>query len=169
MGFKNKKKIDFVPLELSESNVQVIYNRCITTYFDSNETTKRILFSETFGYEKNAIPKAFHRNKLIQSKFIIRYLYGQLLDIHNNYNTVHRLSIQSATKIYTDKIWTTNPEVLMQFLYLGSASNILGPFESEKNNAALINSTLKPTLSPNDPHFSDWWEQHKSEWETPNE
>ena len=34
-----------------------------------------------------------------------------------------------------------------------------------KTNTSVISSELKPTLSPEDPNFPAWWEEHKSEWE----
>lgn len=31
----------------------------------------------------------------------------------------------------------------------------------------MISISITPTLSPKDPNFPEWWEQHKAEWETP--
>lgn len=35
----------------------------------------------------------------------------------------------------------------------------------ENGNTTRFMSAVKPTLSPKDPNFPAWWEQHKSEWE----
>lgn len=53
----------------------------------------------------------------------------------------------------------------MEFLHLGNAVKILGPFSSLAKKAPLL--TIKPTLSPKDPNFPTWWEEHKAEWEAP--
>jgi len=54
----------------------------------------------------------------------------------------------------------------MKFLYLGKATYLITPFDSENKTATLI-SSFTPTLSPKDPNFPAWWEQHKAEWEEP--
>lgn len=52
----------------------------------------------------------------------------------------------------------------MDLLYLGSAQDLIAVFEAKDMTTNFMKS-IKPTLSPKDPNFSAWWEQHRSEWE----
>lgn len=55
--------------------------------------------------------------------------------------------------------------ILLEFLHLGNAIEIMTPFDAINKKATVLR--IKPTLSPRDPNFQSWWAQHKSEWETP--
>ncbi len=50
-------------------------------------------------------------------------------------------------------------------MHLGRALNQTTNFVAKNNDAHLL--TLNPTLSPRDPNFPAWWEEHKAEWEQP--
>lgn len=49
------------------------------------------------------------------------------------------------------------------------ANGNINPFTLYDDRKSLVTdiSHLTPTISPKDPNFPEWWEQHKSEWETP--
>lgn len=53
--------------------------------------------------------------------------------------------------------------ILLELLHLGVATGSITPFFADSKTASLI--AYKPTLSPSDPNFPAWWEEHKSEWE----
>ena len=98
----------------------------------------------------------------VYSPETIKYLYGQLSLIHKGQYFI--TSEQGKIK-YGDTQWTENNGVLMEFFHLGAGAHIMTPFVAKVQRAGLVN-TLVPTLSPKDPAFPAWWEQHKSEWET---
>jgi len=52
--------------------------------------------------------------------------------------------------------------ILMEFLHLGYIANIYPIF---KKNVGVGLVLRYPTLSPKDPNFPAWWEEHKFEWE----
>ena len=54
---------------------------------------------------------------------------------------------------------------LMQLFYLGIASNVIYPFTENGNSSFKNMRSMKPTLSPKDPNFQVWWQEHKSEWQ----
>lgn len=61
----------------------------------------------------------------------------------------------------------------MKFFYLGNAAGILTPF-SAKGNVSAISEDIKPTLSPRDSKFMEWYKKYeadkkKSEGPTPDE
>lgn len=161
MGFKNKKPV-FTPLDLNEENVHTIFNRCLAT--DKTKNTQHItLFLNALGFSENSKPIIFDKEKLESNQQQIMYLYGQLNDTHQN---VIRITPNSASIKYNSEKWTNNSSIMMEFLHLGCATLAILPFRAETMAAGL--KCELSTLSPKDPHFSDWWEQHKSEWETAN-
>lgn len=161
--FKKKfSDISYVALDLNEGNVQEIFNRCMAKE-TSQETTGSCLYFRAFGYEKEDTGISFDKKQIILNKSAIQYLYGQLKPIHIQQNN---LKIEDFEKIYLGTDWTKNKASLMQLIYLGSSEDlrILSPFVA-KNNSTTLLMPVKPTLSPKDPNFPAWWEEHKSEWE----
>ena len=55
---------------------------------------------------------------------------------------------------------------MMQLIYLGisKAVKLLTLFNAEAGGTALY-APIAPTLSPKDPAFPAWWEEHRAEWE----
>ena len=51
----------------------------------------------------------------------------------------------------------------MQFLCLGNIINAFPSFLAQIDSTVLLLNDS--TLSPKDPAFPAWWEEHKSEWE----
>ena len=80
-------------------------------------------------------------------------------------NSVHtdEDSDSSVMKNYQGKIWTMNKGTLLQFFHLGVGSNTIDSFTRRGNSG--FKYKIPATLSPKDPAFPAWWEQHKSEWE----
>lgn len=155
---------NYVCLELNEGNVQSIFNRCLAKQ-NSQETTGSCLYFRALGYEKEDTGISFDKKEIFLNKKNIEYLYGQLKPIHITQNI---LTIEDFSKIYFGTDWTQDKASLMQLIYLGSSEDfrILSPFVA-KNNGTTLLFPVKPTLSPKDPNFPAWWEEHKSEWEEP--
>lgn len=179
MGFnlnrakEKSKENKFIPIDLNEGEVQAIFNRCLATDM-SKEKSSVVLFSTVFGYNKNdEILIQFDKDRLQKDKKNIEYLYGQLDEvhkngnIHNDRNTKH-VTIQDFSTLYSGAIWSFDKSTLLKFLYLGCTPEMLliKPF-NKKINGTDISTHIKPTLSPKDPNFPAWWEEHKSEWEEP--
>jgi hypothetical protein len=149
----------FHPMDLNNSSVQAIFNRCL-----KKDNTKEIrystLFNKDLGYEKTDIPVHFDKDLIKQNTKIIKYLYGQLSVIHNGLFSVTFDTVQIK---YDGTQWTKNNGIIMEFFHLGVAANIMSPFSANSQCAGFIK--IEPTLSPKDPNFPTWWEEHKSEWE----
>lgn len=169
MGFnlnkaKQKKEAivnSFTPCDLNEGNVQAIFNRCLKTD-ETKEIEYTTLFKKEFGYEKTETPVHFDRDILDQNIPTIKYLYGQLKRIHEG---LFSINSDNGRIKYDETQWTKNNGILMEFLHLGVGAYIMTPFMAKGQKAGLIE--IKPTLSPKDPNFPAWWEEHKSEWEEP--
>lgn len=174
MGLKDKmlaksaqitaERKGFTPLELNEGNVQAIFNRCLAKEGTLEENiAKSILFSRTLGYKpSDEVMIRFNKQKLLADEKNIRYLYGQLRDVHQKSD---KISTDSISYTYLDKKWTNNKARLLELLYFGGtrAVNLISPFSAKDSSAGIVD--LKPTLSPKDPAFPAWWEAHKAEWE----
>ena len=189
MQKKAEKPPEFIPIDLNEGNVQAIFNRCLATEDTPEEQVSRsILFSRTLGYRpEDEIVFYFDKEKLLENKKNIYDRYGQL---NHTWNRAGDIALGSTRVTYSGTNWTGNNTCLWELLYLGCTNEIdlLSPFNNEvfkkfckdddddaywknlcapsdKDTACLVVEKLTPTLSPKDPAFPAWWEQHKSEWE----
>jgi hypothetical protein len=170
MGLRDKyKKRDenswFEPLDLTEGNVEAIFNRCLSNP-NSKQTTSSTLFPVTYGYKSGSEKLIqFDEEILLKNKKNIEYLFGQLQEVHAS-NKKHNVTIDDYNTTYKSEHWTKDKATLLKLLYLGVSDKTLciSPF-SAKTSTSMVSSSIKPTLSPKDPNFEAWWGEHKSEWE----
>ncbi len=158
----------FKPQELNKMNIQAIFNRCLEKP-DTKETTTAILFPTTTGYEFGVdLGTAFDKEIILKNKRNIEYLFGQLQIVHNGQvGDQHRHTENAFCHTYQGKAWTAErTPPLLHLLYLGATNetNLVSLFRKKDETTHLI-WPIKPTLSPKDPAFPAWWEEHKSEWE----
>lgn len=149
----------FEPLELTEGNVQAIFNRCLKTA-ETKEIEYATLFREDLGYEKTEIPVHFDKKRLKTNEKAIRYMFGQLAVVHKGKFTITE---DEGTIKYDGSRWTANSGIRAMLLHIAAGAHIMTPFVAKEQRAGLIK--LSPTLSPKDPNFPAWWEAHKAEWE----
>ena len=157
----------YVALELNEANVQAIFNRCLKKE-DTKEVVRTALFMTLLGYtDKEEIVIAFDKDALRKNEKNIRYLYGQLKSIHMSPNETRRQTLDDFRETYMNSIWTHGKSAALELLYLGSNSvlGFVGPFSKKQNDTTTVSKTITPTLSPKDPAFPAWWEEHRAEWE----
>lgn len=152
MGFKNKKVIKFVPIDLNEANVQTIFNRCLATE-DTDIVISVSLFSKE-EHEKVDTPITFDKEEIEKERKNIRYLMGQIKSVHEDLSIMYSTI---GTQKYNGEIWTAEPENLMKLLYLARAAGIMSAFG--KCLAGL--KYIAPTLSPTDPNFAEWYQNAK--------
>ena len=189
MGFLNKKPImkteGFHPIDLNEDNVQAIFNRCLATdsttehiksvlyhkewdYLTDSDLTEELMeeLNEKLWYTGRDHLILFDKKALLDNLKNIRYLYGQLIAVHQDTNSIHTVedSDSSVMKNYQGKIWTMNKGTLLQFFHLGVGSNTIYSFTRRGNSG--FKYKIPATLSPKDPAFPAWWEEHKTEWES---
>lgn len=170
--------------ELTEANVQAIFNRCLATD-NTTEHVKSLLYHKEWDYLKDSDLTEelteelneklwytgsdhlilFDKKALLDNLKSIRYLYGQLIAVHWDTNSIHtdEDSDSPVMKNYQGKIWTMNKGVLLQFFHLGVGSNTIDSFTRRGNSG--FKYKIPVTLSPKDPNFPAWWAAHKGEWE----
>ncbi|MBQ8604196.1 MAG: hypothetical protein IJ410_05070 [Oscillospiraceae bacterium] len=157
----------FHPTDLNEGNVQAIFNRCLRKA-ESKEIARAALFSRIMGYsEEEELVVDFDENALLKNERNIRYLYGQLSAVHTGKGLKNRLSMADFSTNYQGSVWNLTEAAVKELLYLGcnKAVALSYPFSKAENDTTVISKDIKPTLSPKDPNFPEWWEQHKAEWE----
>ena len=164
MGFLNKKPVikqeGFQPLELNEDNVQAIFNRCLAKE-DEPSTFAQVLQKALSGKESDVV--RFSQAKISENSKNISYLLGQLKAVHKKEGL---MLLEYGIMNYNGEKWTTNPGILLKLYELGMVNINLTPFSVQENKSLLTDiSSIKPTLSPKDPAFPAWWEEHKAEWE----
>ena len=151
---------------LDEGTVQAIFERCLIRV-NSKRKSEASLFPVVAGYIKNPEKLIeFDAEELLINKKVIEYLYGQLQEVHTS-NPKKFLTIDDYNTTYQGTNWTKDKATLLKFLYLGVSDEVrfIFPFSAVRNNVSFITGERKPTLSPKDPAFPEWWEQHKAEWE----
>lgn len=160
------KKYPSCVAELNEGNVQAVFNRCLAK--EGVPVLTSNLFPTILGNHQKVGYGAydFDKNAILTNKANIQYLFGQLHSVHTKKDI---LTIEDFLENYLGKRWTTERATLLELLYLGKCSEIdlINPFNARKNNTTRFMNMIKPTLSPKDPNFPEWWEKHKSEWEEP--
>ena len=162
-----EKENQFFPIDLNEGNVQAIFNRCLAKP-DTKDFSYATLFPTTHGYKPgDEIQIQFDSAELLKNKQSIKFLFGQLQEVHASIKK-QDISIDDYNTTYNGKHWTSDKGTLLKFLYLGVSPETLfiSPFNA-KSNTSIMSPQVKPTLSPKDPNFPEWWEEHKSEWEEP--
>lgn len=154
-------------MELTEGNVHAIFNRCLRKEGSKN-ITRTALFSTILGYSsEDELIVEFDKDTLLKDQANIRYLYGQSKVIHTGENKSRRLSVDDFRTNYRGTVWPQSKGSLEELLYLGlnDALALGSPISKKDNDTAIIRKDIVPTLSPKDPNFPEWWEEHKAEWE----
>ena len=136
--------------ELNEANVQAIFNRCLATD-STTEYIKSVLYQKEHGYAENSNPILFDKKALLDNLKNIRYLYGQLITVHLDTNTIntHEDSDSPTMKNYRGEIWTMNKGSLLQFFHLGVGSNTISPFTLKGNSGFKYKFRVNPKFRVN--------------------
>lgn len=165
MGFKSRlQDIDkFRPMDLSEDSVHTLFNRCRATEQTSDTCLVHV---PSMGLSVDDVTMMrFDQKKLDLNKSNIEYLYGQLLEKHIN---GCEINLSEVGVKYDNSIWTKDNGIILQFLHLGRATVSILPFNPHSKSTR-TSPFVKPTLSPKDPDFPEWWEIYRDEWEHPIE
>ena len=200
----------FRPIDLTETNVNAIYGRCLFVkdgvnfhkvlntseeYAATNCQSVRLLmkirgFSPEFESAEEALealsvpegqplpydvfasedePVYFNVDRLRENQKSIAYLFGQLEKVHTQEAASILTEFPAYAKKYSGKSWVSSSNSLAKLFYLGSAAGLTGLFAKRAGKTCVnvcVPNIVKPTLSPQDPAFKAWWEEHKAEWDS---
>lgn len=115
-----------------------------------------IYLQNIYGHNKDSKTIFFDNQELKENEPAINYLFGQLEDVHKR---TYYVSPKSSSLTYNGTIWTKDTGILMKFLHLGRALDIISPFFKDPQQASLRN--IEPTLSPRDPNFDAWYKNYQ--------
>ena len=158
-----KEANQFKPQELNEANVQAIFDRCLAKEGEDFYNVQ-VLGSELTKNPSDIVQLS--KQKMEENDQNIRYLLGQLKTIH--LPDVKAITLQEGFFRYDNHVWTKDFDFLFQLYALALGCVYLRGFGKTKdgNITSLIDyNRCTPTLSPKDPAFPAWWEEHKGEWE----
>ena len=162
-----EKKGKFEPLALTVGNVVPLFNRCLADP-DTKRIADAILFPTTRGWKiEDLVIIEFDTEKLLKDKKSIKYMLGQLEAVHSGNDRKFRVNLDDYNTTYLGEHWAKVKGDILKFCYLSVTceTNYITPFHAA-TNTSLISPEITPTLSPKDPNFPAWWEEHKAEWET---
>ena len=154
----------FTPLELTEENVDTLFNYCLWNSalpYSKEQCCISLPFPLNLGYSREISNYVkFDRRKLLEKKQIILYLLGQIHNIEGRCS----IGIGDLIMRYDSVCWyhsLNNIIYPLNFAYLITAEplNILSDFE--ENHHARILSNIEATLSPNDLDFPEWYQDYK--------
>lgn len=125
----------FEPMELNETNVQAVFNRC-----KANENW----------------PPEWNEEALKKNRANIRYLLGQLALVHEG---VQEHELDSAfVKRYDGKSWTGSSNLVWALIGMGINGDCCSLTKRDEQLFICLHAKLRTTLSPKDPKFAAWWE-----------
>ena len=148
--------------ELTEGNVQAIFHRCLATE-GCAETSYSHLYLKELGYEREDTGIVFDKKIILENRRNIEYLFGQLGAVHHGQLQLKEGDFYLS---YSGENWTAERASIMQLIYLSAANDIkiINKFIAKYQETPLCKA-VTPTLSPKDPAFPAWWEEHRGEWE----
>ena len=160
----------FRPIELTEGNVNSIYDRCLATEKTSKEDiVGKYLFTKNAGFEDDSGLFYMSKTQLQNNRSEILYLLGQLYDIHVTDDGF--IYLKNFSLNYNKLPWFETSKVdevqktIFNLISLGTAAeNERGcPLISNiiRDKAACMAAEIMPTLSPNDPKFEEWANSEK--------
>ncbi len=155
--------------DLNEENVKNIFKYCMATTRTPKELfVTHSVFAENCQTNIQKLP--FDKVRLQEMKGAINFMLGQLLVVHFKFRI---LNPHEGYIKYTGKNWTENRAALFSLYYLGVATSQLPQFEPSSTKEGAFDSpihtqtSLMPTISPNDEKFEKWLlsENEKIEWQ----
>lgn len=154
----------FRPVEMNKENFDILFQACIA---DEHDEHADVYTADLFmGENKSGNVIRFSKHKLDAHKKTFDYLIGQFSLIHNP-ETMKMYSLSKGNVLYTGENFTIN--VYRQFALLNMALyfKVCSPIIVVDDEYLFHSSAadIKPTLSPNDPSFEDWWRKHRKEWD----
>lgn len=167
---KRNEERGFVPIELTERNVNIIFRKCSANEnTDRNDIVMNWLFTKKGGFEENSGVFYMSKSELQKNRSYILYMLGQLYDIHitdDGFIYFKNFSIN-----YKNEPWfqTSDSDEAYQTVCKLIA---LGTTALDERGAPLISTILKefdgsiaadvmPTFSPKDPKFEEWSQSEK--------
>ena len=149
------------PRNLTGEDINNVFQICVAKE-DSKEVIRVILFQKKYGFPEDSRPIFFDKDKIEKMKPQLEYSLGQLKDVHDDYPSTTTDTIKDR---YDDVEWTQNQTVLMAYLHLLLAADLVKPVDISTGELEFT-SEIIPTLHTQDPNLGSWLKENKEKFLT---
>ena len=119
---------------------------------DSTEVIRTVLFQKKYGFPEDSRPIFFDKEVINKLKPQLEFTLGQLKDVHDDYPSTTTETIKDR---YDDIEWTKNQTVLMAYLHLLLAADLVKPVEIATGELEFTSEVI-PTYHSKDPNMKNW-------------
>ena len=149
------------PRNLTGEEINNAFQICVAKV-DSKEVIRTVLFQKKYGFSEDSRPIYFDKAKIEKMKPQLEYSLGQLKDVHEDYPSTTTETIKDR---YDDVEWTKNSTVLMAYLHLILAADLVKPVEAATGELEFT-SEIIPTLHTSDSNLGTWLKKNKEKFLT---
>lgn len=142
---------EFLPSNLKENVIRSLFRDSLATK-DSKKIKRVVLFQKENGFPNDSKAIYFDEQIINEIKPTIEYISGQLRAVHNGEKT---LDTTTAKVLYNGDLWTENQSVLLSYLHLALAADIISPIYAESANMNFLKDLFPSILSSED-NFYQW-------------
>ena len=146
-----------IPCSLTVNNINSLFKKALVQE-DTTETIRVVLFQKTHGFKEDSRAVYFDKKVIEEIKPRLEYSLGQLLDVHENYNSI---TTDSVKDIYDETQWTDNSTSIMAYLHLLLAAELVKPLEFSTGELEFVDKII-PTYLLADSKYSDWFKQNQN-------
>ena len=142
---------DFLPSNLKESVIRGLFRDSLATT-ESKNIIRCILFQKEHGFPNDSKTIFFDGDIINEIKPTIEYISGQLKAVHDGEKTI---DTYSAKVLYNGSLWTENQSVLLSYLHLALAADVITPIDAESGNMGLVKDIF-PSILSSEENFYQW-------------
>ena len=146
------------PCNLEINDIDKIFKRCLARMC-SIEIIRTVLFQKEHGFKEDSRAIEFDKYMIELSRKELEYSLGQLQDVHENYTSITTESVKDR---YDGAQWTDNTSVVMAYLHLLLAADLIKPMEFSTGEMEFCDTVI-PTLLSNDPNIRNWYLQQRKD------
>ena len=147
--------------DLTGEDINQLFQFCVATK-DSKEVIRTVLFQKKYGFSEDSRPIYFDKAVIEKLKPQLEFTLGQLKDVHEDYPSTTTETIKDR---YDDAEWTKNSTVLMAYLHMILAADLVKPVEAATGELEFT-SEIIPTFHSDDPNLRDWLLNEKEKFLT---
>ena len=145
------------PMNLKEKNINRIFKYCLANNRTQNPL-RCVLFQKERGFTQESTPIFFDKDFIQETKPGLEYMLGQLKAVHLKEPF---LTVTGAKKTYFDTDWTNNKNLIIAFLHLAIAADLLSLVDAKTGKMTFLKEIF-PTLHSKDPNFANWMRENSS-------
>ena len=146
------------PCNLEINDIDKIFKRCLAR-MSSIEIIRTVLFQKEHGFKEDSRAIEFDKDMIELSRKELEYSLGQLQDVHENYTSITTESVKDR---YDGAQWTDNTSMVMAYLHLLLAADLIKPIEFSTGEMEFCDTVI-PTLLTSDRNIRNWYLQQRKD------